>query len=163
MRRVRFRPLDDPLGVRDDLALVGDEDRHRALAAQALDLAAPVGRPLHEARSDAKATNLDHLGLITGQPQSLVGVVAGMPARPGRLDRRPADVELHSRDSIPECVQSPRLRRVCARTRVCDLTSHLVSIITPTGIRWASREGRTLCVMPARAKGLAASFARRTL
>src|SRR3954454_7548499 len=161
MRRVCLRPLDDPRGIRDDLALVGDEDRHGALAAQALDLAPAVGRPLHEARSDAQAADLDHLRVIAGEPKSFVGVMAGMPARPRRLYRRPADVELHALGLYPGCMQSS-LRRVSARGRVCDLTPRLVSIITGSGTRCASREGRTLCVMPARAKGMAASFAWRT-
>src|SRR3954468_20265914 len=101
MRRGWLRPLGAPRGIRNDLALVGDEDRHGALAAQALDLAPAVGRPLHEARSDVQAADLDHLRVIAGEPKSFVGVMAGMPARPRRLDRRPADVELHARDSTP--------------------------------------------------------------
>src|SRR5215211_4808421 len=100
MRRVCLRPLDDPRRVGDDLAVVDDEHGYRALPADPLDLSPPVGDPVHEARADAQAADLDHLGVVAGQPQRLVGVVAGMAARAGCLDRRPADVELHAPSSL---------------------------------------------------------------
>jgi hypothetical protein len=48
-------------------------------------------------RGRCEAVNPDHLWLVAGQAQRLVGVMAGVSARAGRLDRRRADVEPHAR------------------------------------------------------------------
>ena len=57
----------------------------------------PCGHQVHEARPDAEPADLDHLGVVAGHPQGLVGVVARVAARADRLEGAPADVELHRR------------------------------------------------------------------
>src|SRR5690606_39415535 len=74
---------------------------HGALARELLDLAAPVGHPVQRLGADAEAAHLDDLRVIAGLAQGLVGVGARMPARPGRLDGGPADVEPHAGGSLP--------------------------------------------------------------
>src|SRR4051794_12881698 len=94
-------PLDDPLRLADRLAVIGDEHRHDRAPGELSDFPAPVGHQFD--RPDAKAADLDDLRVVAGGAQRVVGVMARMPTRrTRRLDRGPADVELHvARITVP--------------------------------------------------------------
>ena len=97
-RGVVPRPGDDLVRAADDLAVVGLEHGHHALAAEPADLRA---LRVHEVGQHAPAVDLLDVGLPAGLLQRLVGVPAGMPARArGGLEGSPADVELHGRETL---------------------------------------------------------------
>src|SRR5262249_38236711 len=109
--RVPLGPGGDLPRAADPLAGIGLERRHPASPGLLLDVFS--GRGLERVGEPADAERMRDLGLVPGGTERLVGVRAGMAARPHvRLLRRPADVELHRGLSL-----SDSSRRVGAMRR----------------------------------------------
>src|SRR5262249_22090855 len=100
LRRVLLGPGDDLARAVDDGAVVEHEGRHPAVARQFLHLAPPA-RGVQGFGQRREAVGLDQLGLVPGLLERLGRVAARMPARARRLERPPADVELHWTVSVP--------------------------------------------------------------